>query len=57
MEKIKLQVRDKEGQLLAYNNDCQTIENAIRIKNEYAKMYEGFVHIISINFINPQSVR
>jgi hypothetical protein len=51
MEKIKLQARDKEGQLLAYNNDCLNVNEAMALKESWEVMYKGFVHIITINFI------
>ena len=52
MQKINVQARGKDGQLMAYYNGCENIEHALRIKNEYEKLYNGMYRIISIIFIN-----
>lgn len=52
VEKIKMQCRDKSGELLAYYNDVESLEEAIGIKLRWSKTYKNFYHIISINFFS-----
>lgn len=49
-----MQCRDKNGNLLAYNQDVKTIEEAMQIKLKWQSMYVSFAYLISINFFTTK---
>lgn len=46
---IKMQCRDKDGNLLAYNNSVSDIQAAAIIAEQWQEMYKKYCHVVSIN--------
>lgn len=51
-QSIKIQVRDNSGNLLAYHNDCKTLEKALEFKRIWEVVYANSYKTININFFN-----
>lgn len=51
-EVIKMQCRDKDGNLLAYHNDIKDIEQIVIVKFDWKEKYGRNAYIISVHFIN-----
>jgi len=52
MTKIKMQCRDKNGNILAYHQDVENINDAIKLKDVWESMYVKHAHVITINFFH-----
>lgn len=47
---IKMQCKDKNGNLLAYHQEIKSIEEAMQYKLKWQDMYGKNAYLISINF-------
>lgn len=52
MTTIKIKVKDRKGNVIAYHNNCETIGKALELKEKWLADYNKAISKISIHFIN-----